>query len=1017
MKKVIGLIVLLLSLVVLVGCIDTGEPTPTEKELVAITVKSAPTQVTYELGTAINLAGLQVEAIYDDGSTAILTSTEYTVTGFNQNTAGVQTVTVTAGTKTATFNVVVSAAITLIGLSITSQPNKVIYEIGESLVLTGLVVTGLYSNSTSAVIASSEYTVTGFNGNVAGSQTITVTSGTKTATFTVVVSDPDAEVTLLALQIATLPTAIVYDLGESLSLEGLVVNGLYSDGTSAVIPNASLVASGFNGSVAGSQTITLTYMTKTAQFTVVVNEAAEVVALSIASMPYQTLYGIGGALLLDGLVVDALFDSGASETLDDTEFTVSGFASVIPGNKTITINHDGILTSFVVVVSSALVESTADVTVNTAINYEGRGITYQEANPYVSLNGTTYTAGMIMPVWEAIGDRMNINFVDVKQTSTTNAQFQAYATAGFVGADVINATSTLLSEYGVQGNFVDLSKYLNYMPNLTKFLVQNPSVRASMTSANGSIYYTPYFDGFGEIEQMFLARIDWVQDILDLASPSFDTTAYTGTMTVEKVTPAVMNVTVQVANADGTVRNVVKNHSQNILDILAALPTKTGATMGTAFRNYIQATYGSQGYTNLSDVFVGTDAAYDTDELIALMYVVKANPQFLTREFGTGTNTTAVPKTAVEVYFARTSQTSRIRNLFRGLEMYGVRGAFSRYQWAYFNEDGVVEDARVQTVTLDAVDQLQRMYSDSLLPVNFDEGSNYDWRAVLLQGSYGFMTYDYNASSTPQGYVTAATALDPTFKFEAILPPVVDWMQNGEYFHFSEGTRAVKAEAWGIPAHVEEDPVKLARVLSLFDQLYDYSSNDSIGNIHLYGPTGYIDGAIEYNGEMIPAISAAAKTEMLALTSGNMINYLRRYVGATMPIGHIRGLGLEYQTLSAQGIEGIERVNTAVQAGTFRLAGVYEESLTNPWYQFVPTLFALTADESADIATLTFDDIWADAQLAILVKYGFTGTGGSVTRETYLTTMVTKVIGEVSVNTYEEIYKKALNDAIARVQE
>jgi len=105
MKKVIGLIVLLLSLVVLVGCIDTGEPTPTEKELVAITVKSAPTQVTYELGTAINLAGLQVEAIYDDGSTAILTSTEYTVTGFNQNTAGVQTVTVTAGTKTATFNV------------------------------------------------------------------------------------------------------------------------------------------------------------------------------------------------------------------------------------------------------------------------------------------------------------------------------------------------------------------------------------------------------------------------------------------------------------------------------------------------------------------------------------------------------------------------------------------------------------------------------------------------------------------------------------------------------------------------------------------------------------------------------------------------------------------------------------------------------------------------------------------------------------------------------------------------
>jgi putative aldouronate transport system substrate-binding protein len=303
------------------------------------------------------------------------------------------------------------------------------------------------------------------------------------------------------------------------------------------------------------------------------------------------------------------------------------------------------------------------------------------------------------------------------------------------------------------------------------------------------------------------------------------------------------------------------------------------------------------------------------------------------------------------------------------------------------------------------------MYSDSLIPVNFDEGSNYDWRAVLLQQSYGFMTYDYNASSTPNGYITAAQALDPTFRFEAVLPPVVDWLGTGEYFHFSEATRAVKAEAWGIPVHVEANPVKLARILTLFDQLYDYSSNDSIGNIHLYGPAGWIDGTVSYNGEDIPKISAAAMAEMQAKTSGNMINYLRRYVGATMPIGHIRGLGLEYQTLSPQGIVGIERVNTAVQAGTFRLAGVYQSS--NPWYQFVPTLFALTANESTDIATLIYDDLWADAQLSSLVKYGFTGLGTSITRTVYLTERVT-VNG---INTYEAIYKKALNNAIARVNE
>ena len=600
--------IMLLSLIALIGCISEEEPTVVpEKTLVALSVKSAPTTSTYELGTAaLDLAGLEVEAFYSDGSTAILTS--------------------------------------------------------------------------------SQYTISGFNGEVSGAQTITITSGGKTTSFVIVVSDPDAPVELLALQ--------------------------------------------------------------------------------VAKMPYRTMYGIGGTFNTDGLVVEALYSDGSQGKLESGKATFSGFSSTVYGKKVITVAFGTKTTSFEVSVSNFLQESDEEVSVDTAINYQGRGITYKETTPYVStINGKTYNAGDLMPVWETIGERMNIDFVDVKQTSSTNDQFQAYATAGFDGADMINATGVSISEYGVNGNFVDLSKYLGYMPNLSKFLSENPSVRSSITSADGGIYYTPYFDGFGEIEQMFLMRIDWVQDILDVASPVFDTAAYTGTMTVTKTTPATLDVNVTVANADGTTRVVNKAHTQNILDILAGLTSKTGATMAEAFRTYMNDVYGDQGYANLSAVFVGTDAEYDVDEMIALLYVVNANPQYLTREFGTGETTTATPLTTVYPYFARTSQTSRIRNFFRGLEMFGVRGMFSRYQWAYFNEDGIVEDARVQTSTLDAVDQLQRMYSDSLLPVNFDEGSNYDWRANLLRGSYGFMTYDYNASSTPSGYIEEPQKLNPTFRF------------------------------------------------------------------------------------------------------------------------------------------------------------------------------------------------------------------------------------------------------------
>lgn len=820
------------------------------------------------------------------------------------------------------------------------------------------------------------------------------------------------EKVLVSIQVKVSPTKTSYELGESLNLAGIQVEGIYNDASSVILTQGTganqFQVSGFDSSTAGLKEVTVTVGDLTTKFSVVVVDADAPVTLlgiQVKTQPSKTTYGLNGVLSLNGLVVEALYSNGTTEAISQANYTVTGFDSLTAGLKTLTVTYEGKTATFSVVVSSTLIEDDPSkaITLRTAINYEGRGISYQESSPYVSLNGKTYTQGDLMPVWEALGSKLNITFQDVKRSNNTTNQFNELLATGFEGVDLVNATGAMLTQYGTSGNnFVDLSKYLNSMPNLNAFLTANPSVRASMTASNGAIYYTPYFDGFGEIEQMFLVRIDWVEDILDVATPNFDSAAYAHSFTVAKTTPNTLNTTVTVANADGTTRVVSKVRTQNILDILSALPNKTGASMANAFRTYMQDTYGNQGYAKLSDVFVGTDAAYDVDELIALMYVVKANPQFLTRELTT-------PKTAVEVMFPRTSQASRIRNLFRGLEMFGLRGMFSRYEWTYFNQEGRIVDARAEQATIDGVTQLSKMFADNLIIQTFDSGSNTDHRAQLLQGSYGFITYDYNASSTPNGYIAAGQALDPTFRFEAILPPVNDWLGNGEYFHFSEGVRSLKNEAWGIPKSVEADTAKLARVLTLVDGLYDYSSNDSVGNIHLYGPAGYIDGQIEYNGEMIPKISDAALAEMQTLASGNMINYLRRYVGATMPIGHIRGLGLEYQTLSPQGIAGIERINTAVVAGTFRLAGVYQSE--NPWYRLSPSLFALTADDIQDMQTLTYDDLWADAQLSKLVRFAFSGNGDTVTSQVYFAEYVTKG----SINTYHEIYRAILEEAYARV--
>ena len=651
----------------------------------------------------------------------------------------------------------------------------------------------------------------------------------------------------------------------------------------------------------------------------------------------------------------------------------------------------------------------SEVNLNMAINYVSGGklmsISNNTGAPYEALDGEVYNDGDLLPTWQAIGEKLNVVFNDIATISdeSTNAQFERLQSESFAGVDVVNATGALIGPEGVSGNFVNMADYLDDMPYLKAFLDENPAVRQSITSADDGIYFTPYFDGFGEQELMFLMRIDWVEDILDLDNPTFDSGVgvVPDSYTRRDITVPI-DVDITVANADGSTRTVNKAYTSNILDTLAALGSSaTGAQIANAFKAHIQDTYGDQGYEKLSDVFVGTDAAYDTDELLALMYVVKSNPQFLTRQ-------QTAPLNSVEVLFPREAKGSRIRNLFRGLEMFGVRGVVSRAEWLYIDEDDMLNDARHDQGFVDAVNDMADMYADGLIIQNPEEPANFNWRTDLLSNSKGFITYDYNASSTTTSLISAGQAVDPDYSFQAVLPPVCDWLGDGEYFHFSESVRSVKNEAWGIPIGVAEDETKLYRVLKLFDEMYDYSAVDSVGTIGLYGPEGWTSGTLEYGDQTVYRLSNDALDEMNDLAGGNMINYLRQYVGATLPIGHVRSLGLEFQTLSSDGVEGIERMNTAISAGVLKLAGKVDS--TNPWYGITPTFFPLTEAQSDEInlSTTGWRDLFSDNSLVTMVKYGFSGAGESKTEAEYWALFDYNTLDSYT-DIYIEYYRVAYN--------
>lgn len=77
-------------------------------------------------------------------------------------------------------------SIELTGIEVTKMPTKTVYEIGDTLDLSGMEVTAKYSNSTEKVIIEG-YEVSGFNSDVIGEHIITVTYEEKSAEFKVIV--------------------------------------------------------------------------------------------------------------------------------------------------------------------------------------------------------------------------------------------------------------------------------------------------------------------------------------------------------------------------------------------------------------------------------------------------------------------------------------------------------------------------------------------------------------------------------------------------------------------------------------------------------------------------------------------------------------------------------------------------------------------------------------------------------------------------------------------------------------
>ncbi len=559
-------------------------------------------------------------------------------------------------------------------------------------------------------------------------------------------------------------------------------------------------------------------------------------------------------------------------------------------------------------------------------------------------DGVTYHTGDLKPTWVEVQNQLKVVFEDKYQGNSTSAEFDFWKDR-LSEIDMLSGTASKLSEYGEAGSFINIAEYLDQMPNFKAYLEANPIVRLSITgnTSTGAIYFSPYFDGVNDIERMPLMRADWVAKLLDgegaFAAEKSNTLAapvYTPYM------PTAGKVEIDVVNLEGTaVEKIAKDYDAagNIVATMNAAGTIDGVAAVNMLREYIDKAYNGYYGTQRSNLFIGQNAAWDADELVALLRCVVANPQTLN-----GTD-------SVQGLFSREDDNNQRRvdmTRFAGV-LFGVRGMESRQDYLWIDTEGKLRDARQEVDAYEAIERMNMMAQEGLVSKAFIDSAP-EKTETYLENDLGFMHYDYNQTQT----VYNETKLQDGEKYMAVMVPVAKWFdgtEGGVFMRFTESWRSVKTDGWGISAAgVEGNPDKLNAALKLID--FAYSEQGQI--LMSYGPDAFIktneDGTyvtFNFNGKEMPVIADATYAELWDKASGNYTNYARQWLGSTLSFA--KSQAFEYQCTHEVGKEGAGKLSVAIGLGTIKHP---ELAITeNPWYTSVPTVLPNTKQENDMIAS------------------------------------------------------------------
>ena len=277
----------------------------------------------YNVGDQINVSGIQAIITYDNGKQSEpLSADKLEIIPPATDTMGEKSIIIKYRGVETSYKIMVRGVVS-IAINNGSYSSEV--KLHEAYNVSGVTAIATYNNGDQTPLQNSQLSIQNINTDTVGKKTLIVKYGSV---------ETSADVTVYGVKsIAISGIAKVIKVGETLATSGATAIVTYNNSAETVetVSASALTFGAFDSSVMGAQNLSVTYLDKTEQYSVMVKDIVRIEAIG----SYASEVKVGGAFSTALIEAKAIYNNGDEEEIGNSLLTFSAVDTSTVGEKTV----------------------------------------------------------------------------------------------------------------------------------------------------------------------------------------------------------------------------------------------------------------------------------------------------------------------------------------------------------------------------------------------------------------------------------------------------------------------------------------------------------------------------------------------------------------------------------------------------------------------------------------------------------------------------------------------------------